>query len=518
MPTNPIFYAVAAVILAAAMVIAFFLGKKASEKSAEKNLNNAQSRAKSILADAQKKAEEAKREALIEAKEKIHNERTEFQRELKTSRSEITKLEDQLRQKESNLDKKADNLEHRTEQLAQKVEQTERAQAKIEELKNAQIAELERISAMSSEEAKAQLLKSLEDKITHEAAVKLREIESRLHEEADAKAREVISLAIGRVASDQVVESTVNSVAVPNDDMKGRIIGREGRNIRTIENLTGVDLIIDDTPEAITISCFDPVRREIARLLMEKLLLDGRIHPARIEEMYAKCKKEVESTVKAEGERAALETGIHGLHPELIRLLGRLRYRTSYGQNVLAHSIEVAHLSGIMAAELGIDETAAKRAGLLHDIGKAIDHEVEGTHVQIGVDIAKRYNEKPAVIHAIEAHHGDVEPHTVAACLVQAADAISASRPGARRDTIQNYVKRLENLEKLTQSFAGVTSSYAISAGREIRVMVEPEKISEDEMLILARDIANKIEAELQYPGQIKVNLFRETRAVEYAK
>ena len=377
---------------------------------------------------------------------------------------------------------------------------------------------LEKISGFSIEEAKALLIKNIETEVTHEAAMKVKEIEAHYKEEADNKAREIISLAIQRCAAAHVAEATVSVVPLPNDEMKGRIIGREGRNIRSIETLTGVDLIIDDTPEAITISSFDPVRREIARLALEKLIIDGRIHPARIEEMVEKARREVDATIKSEGERAVFETGVRGLHPELIKLIGRQKYRTSYGQNVLNHSIEVAHISGLLAAELGVDVATAKRAGLLHDIGKSIDHEVEGSHVQIGVDIARRYKENEEVIHAIEAHHGDVEARTVIACIVQAADTVSAARPGARRENIENYIKRLEKLEELTNSFKGVDSSYAIQAGREIRIMVKPEEVSEDDMVLLARDIAKKIESELEYPGQIKVHLLRETKAVEYAK
>lgn len=409
-------------------------------------------------------------------------------------------------------------MERKEESYAARLANLEEARTKVAKLQAEQMETLERISGYTAEEAKAYLIAKLETEVTHEAAMKIKEVEARFKEEADAKAKEIVGLAIQRCAADHVAEATVSVVPLPNDEMKGRIIGREGRNIRTLETLTGVDLIIDDTPEAITVSCFDPVRREIARLALEKLILDGRIHPARIEEMVEIAKREVDATIKAEGERAVFETNIHGLHPELIKLLGRMKYRTSYGQNVLNHSIEVSHIAGLLASELGVDVATAKRAGLLHDIGKAIDHEVEGSHVTIGVNIARKYKESEEVIHAIEAHHNDVEPHTVVACLVQAADAISAARPGARRENIENYVKRLEKLEEVTKSFPGIANCFAIQAGREIRIMVKPEEVSEDQMVLLARDIAKKIEDELTYPGQIKVNLMRETKAVDYAK
>jgi len=416
------------------------------------------------------------------------------------------------------LDKKTEIIEKKTETIEKRQADLETAHEEVASIKRSQFEMLEKISGYTVAEAKAYLIKNLESEVTHEAAMKIKEIEDRLKEEADNMAREHISLAIQRCAADHVAEATVSVVPLPNDEMKGRIIGREGRNIRAIETLTGVDLIIDDTPEAITLSGFDPVRREIARISLEKLILDGRIHPARIEEMVEKAKKEVDATIKAEGDRATFETGVHGLHPEVIKLLGRMRYRTSYGQNVLNHSIEVAQIAGLLAAELGADVMTAKRAGLLHDLGKAIDHEIDGSHVNIGVDIAKKYKENEEVIHAIQAHHGDVEPRTVVACIVQASDAISASRPGARRENIESYVKRLERLEELTGSFKGVESSYAIQAGREIRIMVKPEEVTEDQMILLAREIAQKIEDELEYPGQIKVNLLRESKAVDYAK
>ena len=452
------------------------------------------------------------------AKEEIHKSRTEYEREVKERRAELQKQERRLQQKEETLDRKTDTLDKKTDALNQKIAAIDTKQNEINQLKKTQMELLEKISGYTVEEAKAFLINSLKDDVVHEQALMVKEIEAQYKDEADSRAREIIATAIQRCAADHASEVTVSVVPLPNDEMKGRIIGREGRNIRAIETLTGCDLIIDDTPEAITLSSFDPVRREVARIALEKLIQDGRIHPARIEEMVAKAQKEVNATIKAEGERAVFETNIHGLHPELIKLLGRMKYRTSYGQNVLNHSIEVSHIAGLLASELGVDVATAKRAGLLHDIGKAIDHEVEGSHVSIGVNIARKYKESEEVIHAIEAHHGDVEAHTVVACLVQAADAISAARPGARRENIENYVKRLEKLEEVTKSFPGIANCFAIQAGREIRIMVKPEEVSEDQMVLLARDIAKKIEDELTYPGQIKVNLLRETKAVDYAK
>jgi len=507
----------AAVVVVAAVVF-FFLGIVYRKKVSEREIQSAEERAKRIINDSIKGAEQKKREALLEAKEEIHKNRSEYEREVRERRAEIQKQERRLQQKEEMLDKKTDILEKKTETVEKKRVDLEAASEEVAQIKRSQFEMLEKISGYTIAEAKAYLIANLESEVTHEAAMKIREIEDRLKEESDQKAREYISLAIQRCAADHVAEATVSVVPLPNDEMKGRIIGREGRNIRAIETLTGVDLIIDDTPEAITLSGFDPVRREIARLSLEKLILDGRIHPARIEEMVEKARREVEATVKSEGDRATFETGVHGLHPEIIKLLGRMRYRTSYGQNVLNHSIEVSHIAGLLAAELGADVMTAKRAGLLHDLGKAIDHETEGSHVTIGVDVAKKYKESDEVLHAIHAHHGDVEPRTIVACIVQASDAISASRPGARRENIESYIKRLERLEELTNSFKGVDSSYAIQAGREIRIMVNPELIDEDQMVLLARDIAKKIEAELEYPGQIKVNLMRETKAIEYAK
>jgi len=500
------------------LVVGFFLGVLYRKKVSEREIQSAEKKATSIINDSIKVAENKKREALLEAKEEIHKNRSEHEHEVKERRTEIQKQERRLQQKEEMLDKKTDVFEKKSEILTKKLADLDTAQEEVATLKRDQFELLEKISGYTVEEAKSYLISNIESEVTHEAAMKIKEIESRYKDEADQKAREYISLAIMRCAADHVAEATVSVVPLPNDEMKGRIIGREGRNIRALETLTGVDLIIDDTPEAITLSSFDPVRREVARLSLEKLILDGRIHPARIEEMVEKAKKEVDQTIKAEGDRATFETGVHGLHPEIIKLLGRMKYRTSYGQNVLTHSIEVSHIAGLLAAELGVDVMVAKRAGLLHDLGKAVDHEVDGSHVTIGVDIAKKFKESDDVIHAIHAHHGDVEPRTIIACIVQAADTISAARPGARRENIENYIKRLEKLEELTCSFAGVESSYAIQAGREIRIMVKPEDVSEDEMILLAREIAKKIESELEYPGQIKVNLLRETKAIEYAK
>ena len=499
-------------------VLVYVFGVLRERKQADEDLNSAKNQAKQIVNDAYKSAEGKKREALLEAKEEILKAKNDHEREVRERRSELQRQEHRLQQKEENLDRKTENMEKREEQLAAKLLRMDETQAQAKQLKQDQLDALERISGFTSEEAKHYLLDQLEADVTHESAMKIKEIEARCKEEADSRAREIISLAIQRCAADHVAETTVSVVPLPNDEMKGRIIGREGRNIRTLETLTGVDLIIDDTPEAITVSCFDPVRREIARLALEKLILDGRIHPARIEEMVEKAKREVDATIKAEGERAVFETNVHGLHPELVKLLGRMHYRTSYGQNVLNHSIEVSHIAGLLAAEIGANVAEAKRAGLLHDLGKSIDHEVEGSHVTIGVELAKKYRESEGVIHAIHAHHNDVEPKTIVACLVQAADAISAARPGARRENLENYIKRLEMLEEITSSFPGVEKSFAIQAGREVRIMVKPEVVSEDQMVLLARDIAKKIEDELEYPGQIKVHLLRETKAIEYAK
>ncbi len=499
-------------------VLAFFLGINYRKKISEKEIGSAEAEATRIINEAIKSAESRKKELLLEAKEEIHKARNEFDKETKAQRAELQKQERRIQQKEEHLDKKTDAIEKKNDSLTRKLAEVDTQKEEIRLLKKSQMEVLERISGYTAEEAKQYLISNLESEVTHEKAMKLRELETKFKDEADARARDIVALAIQRCAADRASEVTVSVVPLPNDEMKGRIIGREGRNIRSIEQLTGVDLIIDDTPEAITLSSFDPVRREVARVALEKLIADGRIHPARIEEMVAKAQKEVNAVIKSEGERATFETGIHGLHPELVKLLGRQKFRTSYGQNVLNHSIEVSLLSGLIAEELGVDATLAKRAGLLHDLGKSIDHEVEGSHVTIGVELAKKYKECPEVIHAIHAHHGDVEPQTVIACIVQAADAISASRPGARRENIENYVKRLEKLEEVTRSFPGIAGCYAIQAGREIRIMVKPEEVSEDQMILLARDIAKKIESELTYPGQIKVHLLRETKAVEYAK
>lgn len=506
------------IALVLVFVIAFILGIFYRKRVSEREIQSAEEEAKRIINESIKTAENKRREALLEAKEEIHKSRAENEREIKERRAELQKQERRLQQKEEIIDKKTDLIEKKTDQVNQKIAEAEEQHAEIALLKRSQLEMLEKISGYTVEEAKEHIIEDLRTEVTHEMALKIKEAEAKYKEEADARAREIITLAIQRCAADHASEVTVSVVPLPNDEMKGRIIGREGRNIRAIETLTGVDLIIDDTPEAITLSSFDPVRREVARLSLEKLIQDGRIHPARIEEMVAKSQKEVNATIKAEGERAVFETNVHGLHPDIVKLLGRMKYRTSYGQNVLSHSIEVSHISGLIASELGVNVALAKRAGLLHDIGKAIDHEVEGSHVTIGVDLARKYKESEDVVHAIQAHHGDVEPHTVIACIVQAADTISAARPGARRENIENYVKRLEKLEEVTKSFSGVDSCYAIQAGREIRIMVKPEEVSEDEMVLLAREIAKKIESELTYPGQIKVHVLRETKAVEYAK
>ena len=510
------------VLLVAGLLIVafifFLIGMLYRKKVAEREIGSAETEATRIINEAIKGGENKKREMLVEAKEEIHKSRTEYEKEVKERRADLQKQERRLQQKEESLDKKLDAFERKEDDLRRRQANIAATQDEVEMIKKSQLETLEKLSGLTQEEAKNHLLKNLENECKHDAALKIKEIETNLKDNADQLAREIISIAIQRCAADHAAETTVSVVALPNDEMKGRIIGREGRNIRTLETLTGVDLIIDDTPEAITLSSFDPVRREIARLALEKLIVDGRIHPARIEEMVDKARREVEQIIKSEGERATFETGIHGIHPELVKILGRLRYRTSYGQNVLQHSIEVAHIAGMMASELGLDPVPARRAGLLHDIGKAIDHEVEGSHVQIGVDLAKKYKESQPIIHAIEAHHGDVEAKTIVACLVQAADAISAARPGARRENLENYIKRLEKLESIANETPGVSGSFAIQAGREIRIIVNPEKVSDDKMVLLAREIAKKIENELDYPGQIKVNMVRETRAIDYAK
>ena len=510
--------AVAVVAAVIALVLGSLLGWNRRKSVAEKEISSAEEEATRIINEAIKSAENKKREAMVEAKEEILKQRSEYEKEVKERRADLQKQERRLQQKEENIDRKTDAIERKEESLAEKHAQLDRQREEIQQIKRSQTEMLERISGFTAEEAKAYLIEQVQTEVTHEAAMKIKEIEARAKDEADARAKEIIATAIQRCAADQVSEITVSVVPLPNDEMKGRIIGREGRNIRTLETMTGVDLIIDDTPEAITVSCFEPVRREIARLALEKLIADGRIHPTRIEEMVEKAKREVDAVIKSEGERATFETGVRGLHPELVKMLGRLHYRTSYGQNVLRHSIEVSQLAGMMAAELGTDVQAAKRAGLLHDLGKSVDHEMEGSHVALGVEFARKYHEKEDIIHAIHAHHGDVEPRTLVACLVQAADAISAARPGARRENLENYIKRLEQLESIASSFRGVEKSYAIQAGREVRVMVKPEEVSEDEMVVLARDLAKKIEEEMEYPGQIKVHVLRETKVVEYAK
>ena len=499
-------------------ILACILYRNKKAKDDKEKIANAEEEALRIINDAIKSAESKKREATLEAKEEILRSRKEYEKEEKERRADLQKQERRLQQKEENIDRKTDAIEKKEEALAQKHAALDKENEEIKIIKRSQTEMLERISGFTADEAKKYLIEQVESEVTHETALKIKEIEARTKDEADQYAREIVASAIQRCAADHVAEITVSVVPLPNDEMKGRIIGREGRNIRTIETLTGVDLIIDDTPEAITVSCFEPVRREVARLALEKLIADGRIHPTHIEEMVAKARREVDAVIKSEGERAVLETGVRGLHPELVKLLGRLHYRTSYGQNVLQHSIEVAHLAGMMAAELGADVATAKRAGLLHDIGKAVDHELEGTHVALGVEFLRKYHEREDVIHAVQAHHNDVEPQTVVACLVQAADAISAARPGARRENVENYIRRLQKLEELTGSYPGVEKAYAIQAGREVRIMVKPEEVSEDNMIILARELAKRIESELEYPGQIKVHVLRETKVIEYAK
>ena len=509
---------ITAVFAVAAVVIGFLAGVAHRKKTAEYTIGSAEQEAKRIVSDAIKTAEAKKKETILEGKDEVHRQRSEAERELNDRRKEVQRQERRIQQKEETLDKKTESLEAKEEILNNKNKKADERLAEAEAVKKSQFDMLERISGFTVDQAKDYMLKNLENELTHEKAVKLMEFEQQTREESDKSAREIIGMAIQRCAADHVAEATISVVPLPNDEMKGRIIGREGRNIRAIETMTGVDLIIDDTPEAITLSCFEPVRREVARIALEHLIADGRIHPARIEETIEKARREVDATIKQEGEHAVIEAGVNGIHPELIKLLGRLRYRTSYGQNVLDHSLEVSYLAGMMASELGLDPTIARRAGLLHDIGKALDHEIEGSHVDIGVEMAQKYKESDAVVHAIQAHHNDVEPKTIAACLVQAADAISAARPGARRENLENYIKRLEKLEAVASSFDGVDHSYAIQAGREIRIMVKPEAISDDKMALLARDICKKIESDVEYPGQIKVTIIRESRAIEYAK
>ena len=508
------------IVLGAVIVagVSFAIGAAYRKRVSEREIGSAEAEATRIINEAIRSGESRKKEMLLEAKDEIHKSRTEHEKEVKERRNELSKQERRLQQKEESLDKKAETFEKKEEDLAHRLEEVTKLKEETESVKKAHLATLEQISGLSQEQAKQFLLKTVEEEVRHETAMKIKEIEQELKDEADEKAREILSIAIQRCAADHAAEATVSVVPLPTDEMKGRIIGREGRNIRTLETITGVDLIIDDTPEAITVSSFDPVRREVARLALEKLIADGRIHPTRIEDCVEKARKDVDRTIREEGERACFETGVHGLNPELVKILGRQKYRTSYGQNVLNHSIEVAHIAGLMASELGVDVTLAKRAGLLHDLGKSIDHEVEGSHIQLGADLARKYKENPIVVNAIEAHHGDVEPTSVIAVLIQAADAVSAARPGARRENVENYIRRLQKLEELTGGYPGVEKAYAIQAGREVRIMVKPEEVTEDNMILLARDIAKQIEAELEYPGQIKINVIRETKAVEYAK
>ena len=516
----PMWLAIVLIVVAivAGLAVGVYLGIQRRKQVAEKAIGSAEAEANRIVSEAIKSAEAKKKEFLLEGKDELHRLRNENEKEISDRRKEVQRQERRIQQKEETLDRKMDNLEKKENNYQRKQKEVEQKLQEVEQVKKSQFEMLERISGYTADQAKDYLLQQLDTELDHEKSVKILEYEEKLKEESDKRARNIISLAIQRLASDQVSEATVSVVPLPNDDMKGRIIGIEGRNIRTIETLTGVDLIIDDTPEAITLSSFEPVRREIARVALEKLISDGRIHPARIEETVEKARREVEATIKAEGERTVVELGVNNLHPELVKLLGRLKYRTSYGQNVLRHSIEVAYISGMIASELGLNPTVAKRAGLLHDIGKALDHEMEGSHIQLGVEVARKYKESDAVIHAIHAHHGDVEAKTVVACIVQAADAISAARPGARRENIENYIKRLQQLEEVGKSFPGVDSCFAIQAGREIRVMVKPEQINDDKMAPLAREISKKIEQELEYPGQIKVNIIRESRVSDYAK
>ena len=509
--------AIIVLVLGILLILAGLYLIKSNKDNAEK-IGNAEEKARNIIDEALKAAETKKREGLLELKEETLRNKNELERESKERRSELQKFEKRVLAKEEALDRKADSLEKRESQLTSREDRLNKRQAEVDALSEKRVQELERISGLTSEQAKDYLLKTVEDEVKHETAMLVKELETRAKEEAGKKAKEYVVTAIQKCAADHVAETTISVVPLPNDEMKGRIIGREGRNIRTLETMTGVDLIIDDTPEAVILSSFDPIRREVARIALEKLIVDGRIHPARIEEMVEKAQKEVETMIREEGEAATLEVGVHGIHPELVRLLGKMKFRTSYGQNALKHSIEVAQLSGLLAAEIGVDVRMAKRAGLLHDIGKSVDHEMEGSHIQIGVDLCKKYKESPIVINAVESHHGDVEPTSLIACIVQAADTISAARPGARRETLETYTNRLNQLEDITNSFKGVEKSFAIQAGREIRVMVVPEQVSDADMILLARDIAKQIEAELEYPGQIKVNVIRESRVMEYAK
>ena len=516
----PVYITVIAAVAAAVVfgVLGFVLGGAHRKKVAEAAIGSATEEAARIVNQAVQTAESKRKETVLEAKDEAHRLITEAEKETRERRAEVQRQERRLIQKEESLDKKVEAMEKKEETLSQKLKEADEKLSEVEQIKKSQFDMLEKISGFTKEQAKSLLLSNLDEELTHDKAVRIMDFEQRTKDEADSLAREIISTAIQRCAADHASEATVSVVTLPNDEMKGRIIGREGRNIRTLETITDVDLIIDDTPEAITVSSFEPVRREIARLTIEKLISDGRIHPARIEEMYEKSRREVEQTIRQTGERAVLDAGAGSIHPELVKLLGKLKYRTSYGQNVLNHSLEVSYLAGLMAAELGADVKTARRAGLLHDIGKALDREFDGTHIELGVEYAKKYRENEAVVHAIQAHHGDVEAKTVVACLVQAADAISAARPGARRENVQNYIKRLEKLEEIATSFEGVEKSFAIQAGREVRIMVNPDVISDDRMTIVARDIVKKIEDELEYPGQIKVHIIRENRAIEYAK
>ena len=506
------------VVAVAAAVLSHFLTVSNLKNNAESKIGNAEAKAREIIDDAVKTAETKKKESLLEIKEESIRNKNELEKETKERRSELQRYEKRVLSKEEALDKKSEAIERREAGFTAKEEELKQREAKVEELSQQRVQELERISGLTSEQAKEYLLKTVEEDVKHDTAKMIKEMEAQAKEEADKKAKEYVVTAIQRCAADHVAETTISVVQLPSDEMKGRIIGREGRNIRTLETLTGVELIIDDTPEAVVLSGFDPIRREVARIALEKLIVDGRIHPARIEEMVEKAQKEVDTMIREEGESAALEVGVHGIHPELLKLLGRMKFRTSYGQNALKHSVEVAQLSGLLAGEIGLDVRLAKRAGLLHDIGKSIDHDVEGSHIQIGVDLCRKYKESATVINAVEAHHGDVEPETLIACVVQAADTISAARPGARRETLETYTNRLKQLEDITNQFKGVDKSFAIQAGREIRVMVVPEQVSDADMVLLARDIAKQIEFELEYPGQIKVNVIRESRVTDYAK
>ncbi len=510
--------AVAAVLVIAAAIISHFVTMSNMRKNAESKIGNAESKAREIIDDAVKTAEAKKKESLLEIKEESIRTKNELEKETKERRAELQRYEKRVLSKEESLDKKSDAIERREAAFTAKEEQLRQRETKVEALSKQRVQELERISGLTSEQAKDYLLKTVEDDVKHDTAKMIKELEAQAKEEADKKAKEYVVTAIQRCAADHVAETTISVVQLPSDEMKGRIIGREGRNIRTLETMTGVELIIDDTPEAVVLSGFDPIRREVARIALEKLIIDGRIHPARIEEMVEKAQKEVDTIIREEGEAAALEVGVHGVHPELIKLLGRMKFRTSYGQNALKHSIEVSQLAGLLAGEIGLDIRLAKRAGLLHDIGKSIDHDVEGSHIQIGVDLCRKYKESAIVINAVESHHGDVEPETLIACVVQAADTISAARPGARRETIETYTNRLKQLEEISNQFKGVDKSFAIQAGREIRVMVVPEQVSDADMVLLARDISKQIEYELEYPGQIKVNVIRESRVTDYAK